>query len=281
MLTRDEWKALPQWACWTLIDGRKVPMNPATGRAAKSNDPSTWTTAAGAWAAKKARRWGGLNFALTIDSGIVAIDLDDCFEERDGRRQLKKYAAQIVHMLDTYTELSPSGNGLHLFTLGTIPSNIKIPGFEMYAARHFMSVTGRYLESASPDIESRGEILTALHAFCSIRRAPLPPRRPVELTGNYSRYSAAALARATATVSHAANGARNNLLFQETAALVELVNAGIVDRAAVEQAMIAAGVTSGLEEVEARRTVKSAFSTTTKVRQIVIRPRYSAIEDRV
>ena len=181
MLTRDEWKAFPQWACWTLIDGRKVPMNPATGRAAKSNDPATWTTAAEAWAAKKARRWGGLNFALTLPAGVVAIDLDDCFEERDGRRQLKKYAAQIVHMLDTYTELSPSGNGLHLFTLGTIPHNINksADGFEMYAERHFITVTGNRFQQTAPNIEQRQDALMALFVVYGgdVEPRPLPAIR--------------------------------------------------------------------------------------------------------
>ena len=160
-VTRPEWKALRQWACWTHIDGRKIPMNPATGRAAKSNDPDTWATAAEAWAAKKRYRWGGLNFALTLPSGIVGVDLDDCFEERNGQRRLKDYARQVVQMLNTYTELSPSGNGLHLFAQGQIPHNIKrdTDGFEMYAERHFMSVTGKeYGRGAEDDCGVSGEI---------------------------------------------------------------------------------------------------------------------------
>lgn len=185
-MTMADWKALPQWACWTSIDGRKVPMNPATGRAAKSNDPATWTTAAEAWTAKKRRGWGGLNFALTLEAGIVGVDLDDCFEERSGIRRLKDYARQIVQMLNTYTEFSPSGNGLHLFALGKIPHNIKrdADGFEMYAERHFLTVTGRQFGAAaveegfvSGNIEARQDELLAL--FVTFGGDIEPEPRPI------------------------------------------------------------------------------------------------------
>lgn len=188
MMTREGWKALPNWACWKSIDGRKVPIAPRTGKAAKINDPATWSTAAEAWAAKKRYNCGGLNYAITVEAGIVGIDLDDCFEMRDGRPRLKSYAFQIVQMLNTYTERSPSGRGLHLFAVGSIVHNIHRPGegFEMYAERHFMTVTGNQYGQAAVDmgfasggIEERTKELMALFvAFDGdVEPQPRPARR--------------------------------------------------------------------------------------------------------
>lgn len=202
--TLSELKTAKAWTYWTLIDGRKVPMNPATGRAAKINDPETWATAGDAWAAKRRYRWGGLNLALTLKMGVVGVDLDDCFEERGGQRRLKNQARQIVQMLDTYTEFSPSGGGLHLFALGTIPHNINrhTDGFEMYAERHFMSVTGRPFGAAavemgvaSGNIEERQDALMALFvAFGGdVEPRPRPAIRRAQPAGATERDIAEAL----------------------------------------------------------------------------------------
>ena len=55
-------KELPQWVGHTV---KKVPLNPHTGKAAQSNNPETWGTAAEAWAAKKRHGWPGISFAFT------------------------------------------------------------------------------------------------------------------------------------------------------------------------------------------------------------------------
>lgn len=164
--TMAELKALPQWVGYTA---NKVPMNPNGGGAAASNNPETWATAAQAWSAKRLHGWAGIGFVFTIGAGVIGVDLDDCFEETEDGRRLTGMARQVVQMLDSYTELSPSGNGLHILACGSIPHSIKQPKFEMYNELRYFTVTGRQYGKgavdagfASGDIEDRDTELNAL-----------------------------------------------------------------------------------------------------------------------
>lgn len=170
MKTINDLKQLPQWVGYTAA---KVPMNPTTGRAASSTDPTTWATAGEAWAAKKRNEWAGIGYVFTISAGVIGVDLDDCF---DGEGRLSDTAAQIVTMLDSYTELSPSGRGLHILACGTIPHSVKQPGFEMYNEMRYFTVTGTRLRAYSPNIEDRDAVLNALFVTYGGDVEPVAPR---------------------------------------------------------------------------------------------------------
>lgn len=88
----------------------KVPYNPRTGEAAKTNDPSTFGTFAEAIMVYTRGGW----------DGIGAIDIDHCIRE-DG--SLNDIAASILSFFpDTYFERSPSGTGLR----GLSPNVLKM-----------------------------------------------------------------------------------------------------------------------------------------------------------
>lgn len=275
-MTIQQLKARSQWVGYTA---NKVPMNPHTGGAAQSNNPETWATAAEAWAAKKQYRWAGIGYVFTIASGVVGIDLDDCFTE-DGR--LNDTARQIVQMMNSYTERSPSGKGLHILACGSIPHSVKRPGFEMYNELRYFTVTGDVYEEPR-NIEDRQTELDALFATYSDEPAmpeSLPPGE--NWGGGNDRYTQAALMRAMQNVSLSQNGTRNHKLFAETAALVELVNAGALPAGDVERVMTAAALAAGLERGETEKTIASAFKSVTKARPVPPpRPRYTAQVDAV
>lgn len=158
-------KQLPQW----VGHKDKIPKNPNTGHNASSTNPETWANAAQAWRAKQRNGWDGIGFVFTIESGIVGVDLDDCFHypEDDGIKRLKPWARDVVQCLNSYTELSPSGNGLHILCIGEIPYSItknKI-GFEMYNEARYFTVTGREYGAGTGcyEIAERQKELTALH----------------------------------------------------------------------------------------------------------------------
>lgn len=182
-MTMAELKTLPQWVGYTA---KKIPMNPHTGGAAASNNPDTWATAAQAWAARKRHGWAGIGYVFTIGAGVVGVDLDDCFEGEGTGRRLTDTARQVVQMLDSYTELSPSGNGLHILACGSIPHSVKQPGFEMYNELRYFTVTGRQYGAAvveegfaSGNIEARETELNALFvAFGGDVEPTAPERRP-------------------------------------------------------------------------------------------------------
>jgi putative DNA primase/helicase len=74
------------------------------------------------------------------NNGIVGIDLDHVIAD-DG--SLSAEAVDIVAMLNSYTEYSPSGKGLHIFIKGDIPVDGRKKGFiEMYKAKRYFTMTG-------------------------------------------------------------------------------------------------------------------------------------------
>lgn len=169
-------KRLRQWVGYTT---EKVPMCPANGRAASSTNPATWGTATEAWAAKKRHHWAGIGFVFTIDAGVVGVDLDDCFDDNG---QLSDMAQQVISALDSYTEISPSGKGIHIFARGTIPHSIKQPGFEMYNEMRYFTVTGNRVAGTTDAIEARNDVLNALFVTFGGDMEPKP--EPVKRDGS-------------------------------------------------------------------------------------------------
>lgn len=123
-----ELQVLPRWVCWDgtrKVDGRldKTPIEPATGRNARTDDPSTWTTFELACPlALRDERIGGLGLVLT-NSNYWALDLDHVINKQTGEVAplARKFLASLV---PTYTELSPSGDGLHLIFRGNRPPEL-------------------------------------------------------------------------------------------------------------------------------------------------------------
>ena len=143
------------FCCWRYDQRKgkptKVPYDPMTGLPAKSNDPTTFADFNTACSASHS--YSGLG--IGIFNGVSAIDLDDCITE-DGK--LTDTASEIVKLMHSYTEYSPSGKGLHiLFTVGNFVydkdryyvMNHK-SGIEVYvhgATNKYLTVTGRQLNS--------------------------------------------------------------------------------------------------------------------------------------
>jgi len=155
--TIEELKTLSQW----VGHRNKIPMNPITGKAASSNDPRTWASAAIAWSAKSRYAWDGIGFVFTIESGIVGIDIDNCMI--DGKPNAE--AQQVIDCLNSYTELSPSGNGLHILVEGKIPNSLKSERIEIYNELRYFTVTGNEYESTGYIAPRQTELTAIWHSF--------------------------------------------------------------------------------------------------------------------
>ncbi|NMB43924.1 MAG: DNA primase, partial [Clostridiales bacterium] len=119
-----------------------MPKNPFTGGDAKSNDTSTWSDFHTAVNAVKKYNFDGIGIQLA--DGIFGIDLDGVV--KDGK--FSKVALDIIHTMDSYTEYSPSGTGIHILCKGTIPPKDRRNGnVEMYSEGRFFTVTGKVLGS--------------------------------------------------------------------------------------------------------------------------------------
>src|SRR5215208_220859 len=111
-----ELKAREQWLCWRREkrNGRdtKVPYNPRTGKRADPTNPTTWCSYAEAIEACEAGRYSGLGFTISSADQYAAIDLDHVRDPETGA--VAEWATEWVEAFGGYTEVSPSGGGLHV-----------------------------------------------------------------------------------------------------------------------------------------------------------------------
>jgi putative DNA primase/helicase len=133
----QELKDLEQWVCWKGIINEKgkiskIPVNPRTGGGAMSNNPATWSDFETAVKAAEAHKYSGVGFMF--DEGYFGVDLDDAEEN------LKN---EFISKLQSYTEVSVSGKGIHIICRGKLPDGSRRKGkIEMYDTRRFFVMTG-------------------------------------------------------------------------------------------------------------------------------------------
>lgn len=135
----DELKKLNRWVC---CRADKLPVDPQTGTNASSTNPQTWADYATAESAVK--RWGCRGLGFVLGNGISGIDLDHCVDPATG--VITDLALDVVETMQSYTEYSPSGTGLHILWRGTKPPGackISKLGIEMYSDGRYFTMTGR------------------------------------------------------------------------------------------------------------------------------------------
>lgn len=162
----DELKSLHQWVVWkyeTRTNGKcesvptKVPFDPKSHQHGSATNPRTWADYYTALDAMG--KYEGLGFALA--GPFVVIDLDKVRNPQTG--QTEDWAEDIVSELNSYTELSPSGRGFHIWVKGKLSSGGNRKGrVEMYCEKRYMTVTGEHVEGTPLTIEERD--LTGVHA---------------------------------------------------------------------------------------------------------------------
>ena len=82
--------------------------------------------------------FSGIGFAFVIGGKYTGIDLDDTHGDSEAyTRQVK-----IFEAFDSYSELSPSGNGLHIIIKATLPNGRRRAGIEIYPHSRFFTMTG-------------------------------------------------------------------------------------------------------------------------------------------
>lgn len=145
-------RLLPQWVLWQYVningENRKVPKQ-INGRNASSTDPNTWTDFQKAL--EIARKKGiGIGFVVTENDNIVGLDLDHVI--KDGK--IEAWAQEIIDLLDSYTEISPSGEGIRIFVMGKIPrdfihsNKLGNSKFEFWESGRYLTVTGHAINEA-------------------------------------------------------------------------------------------------------------------------------------
>lgn len=176
----EDLKRLPQW----VVHRDKVPHNPRTGYRASVTNPATWCTFEDACAAANTGGFSGIGFVFTGNDPFVGVDFDHCIT--DG--QLNPWVEQQLRRLESYTELSPSGTGLHVICRGKLPGKaVKNCQAEMYDRGRYFTFTGN-IYGAPRGVSEAGSGLSDLYKELSPQKEDpktehiRPLRTSVQLT---------------------------------------------------------------------------------------------------
>jgi Primase C terminal 2 (PriCT-2) len=180
-------KSYDRWVCWSWIwDGdskkfTKPPLNARTGYHAKSTDASTWVSFDEAIRAHQSGRFDGIGFTLGGNgSGVTfsGFDLDKCIV--DG--EIEAAAIYLAGCINSYTEISPSGNGIKVFMTGPIlgPGKKKDDALriEMYDSGRYFTVTGRHVLWSPREIFDRTQEMKLLRETIYPQMPPSIPKIP-------------------------------------------------------------------------------------------------------
>ncbi len=148
----------PRWVGWRWTPRPNGDMTKPLFRCAhpdfhaKSDDPRSWCGFALASATFNAGRVDGVGYVTTQDEEHVFIDLDDCRNAVTG--EIADWAQEYVEQANSYTEITPSKEGLRIIGLRghlarSIHTGYKLPsgghGEIFFRATRYVTVTGDQL----------------------------------------------------------------------------------------------------------------------------------------
>lgn len=147
---------LKTWLVWRLVQApgerkpRKIPYyTTGNAREGQGSDDEPFATFAQACVTVVKGSYSGVGLAMRRSNGLVAVDFDECV--RDG-----VIDERVLALCDgTYSEISPSGNGVRAFFIGTLRDRKDINGtdgelkVEFFCGNGYVTVTG----NRTPDCE--------------------------------------------------------------------------------------------------------------------------------
>ena len=171
-------KSRENWVCWRYKqrDGKKtkIPVDPHTGQFASSSDSDTWSDFETAQEHYENGDTDGLGFVFGDDDLISGVDLDNVRDPETG--ELEEWAEDIINQIDSYTEVSPSGTGVHILQFGILPQNARTRAdqkstlerfdsseCEMYDSGRFFTMSFDHLEDTPTELKQRNDELREVH----------------------------------------------------------------------------------------------------------------------
>lgn len=142
-----------------------------TGTHGSESDRANLVTFDEAKAFAEKNDFAGVGLALMPEFGITALDFDNCVKDGVIDPRVEELTA------GTYTELSPSGNGIRAFVMGESPDHKDSTpadgsfGFETFHAKGFVTFTGHVTEltELTGAENTVAPMSDAVVAFCGTR----------------------------------------------------------------------------------------------------------------
>src|ERR1035441_8284638 len=137
----------------------KIPYN-RHGRPAKYTDPSTWLYYEEAVLQRLRPGYAGIGIVFSEELGMLGSDFDHCIVDGVLDPEVEGWVAK----LNTYTELSFSGEGLHSLAYGKLPWKANRLGkVEMYTNARFFVVTGRQMTGTPDEVMPAQAAIDVIH----------------------------------------------------------------------------------------------------------------------
>lgn len=260
---------LRQWCAWELTeDGKKIPVTRG-GRLASIADPTTWIAFSEAelYARYVNPERGGVMLALTPELRLLVVDLDHVLAVN---RVTSPAAREFILAAQTYTEITPSRKGLHVWLEldePWRPAKCKLPSAEAYTERRFITVTGWQIrfdgtfavidhEQSFPLRKiavNEAKRLLALLGYSEPEPSPAATP-PTPASARLTPKQAAGIL-SFLVAQHQSSKNRNSALYW---AALRLREAGVTQQDA-EAVLVPIVAANGLPQREALRTIASAY----------------------
>jgi hypothetical protein len=131
----EELRVLKQWVLWR--DG-KVPYQ-ISGQLADVTNSNTWNTFEACFNTfQMGQPTLGIGFVFSDNDPYAFIDLDNA----NGDAAILATHLKIAHEFDSYSEVSPSGMGLHIIVKGKVPAGRRRSKVEIYSSQRYATMTG-------------------------------------------------------------------------------------------------------------------------------------------
>lgn len=206
-----------------------------------------------------------------VSKNLVVMDLD-------GIAAIEAFEKQFPYLLDTFTVLTGSGKGKHLyFRVDDLPPTTRITypnhqGIELRANGCYVVAP----PSLHPDTHAayraafNGQLRSLPHLngvkewlYSQLARKNNPTVPTIRRTireGNSPRFADAALGYECQDVRVAKEGNRANQLFKSARNIGQLVGDNLISQSTVEAALLSAAVAAGLSEREAQAIIASGMT---------------------
>lgn len=155
----QELREFRQWCSWKYENRgnssklTKTPYSPISGLMIDVTNPVNLCTFEEA--IKNLHFFSGIGFSLLPTDPFCFIDFDTTTDPRE-----IEFQKQVLASFDTYSEISPSGTGLHLICKASLPSGRRCGATEIYTSGRYMAMTGNVY--ISQPIATRQSLASAL-----------------------------------------------------------------------------------------------------------------------
>lgn len=189
-MTIEELKKQRRWILWRLekVNGKetKRPYQ-LNGYPASDTNPAHWRTFAEL--EPVAHQFSGIGLVLGTVDGVTVwgIDLDKCCDRATGK--FSSESREVVISLDSYTEYSPSGTGVHVWCIGD--GELPGPGLqkpypgakqiEVKGAGYYHTFTGWHIKKTPATLEERTDRVVALYNRVAAMAGMKKPGMSVEI----------------------------------------------------------------------------------------------------